>query len=81
MVYYIHKERKIWSQERVLGFVERLLLGLWMKKEFRKQTRVTYTSSRFLCERLGPYLKKKMIPVLGCNAGAREDKDVIASVG
>src|ERR1700738_3456295 len=53
------KERNIWSQERMLGFVDRLLLGSWTEKEFRKRMRVTYTTFRFLCERLGPYLKKE----------------------
>ena len=43
----------------MLGFVDQLLLGLWMEKEFRKRTRVTYTTFRFLCEKLGLYLKKK----------------------
>jgi hypothetical protein len=32
------KERNIWSQERMLGFVDRLLLGSWTEKEFRKRT-------------------------------------------
>ena len=53
------KERNIWSQERMLGFVDRLLLGSWTEKEFRKRTRVTYTTFRFLSERLDPYLKKE----------------------
>jgi hypothetical protein len=53
------KKRNIWSQERMLGFVDRLLLGSWTEKEFRKRTRVTYTTFRFLCERLGQYLKKE----------------------
>jgi hypothetical protein len=52
-------ERNIWSQERMLGFVDRLLLGSWTEKKFKKRTRVTYTTFRFLCERLGPYLKKE----------------------
>jgi hypothetical protein len=41
------------------GFVERLLLGSWMEREFRKRTRVTYNTFIFLCERLKPYLKKE----------------------
>ena len=28
------------------------------EREFRKQTRVTYNTSRFLCKSSGPYLKK-----------------------
>ena len=31
-----HRERSIWSQERMSGFVERLLLGSWTGREFRK---------------------------------------------
>ena len=54
-------ERNIWSQKMMLIFVDWLLLGLWTEKEFRKQTRVTYTTFRFLCERLRPYLKKEDI--------------------
>src|SRR5665213_446391 len=54
-----HRERSIWSQERMYGFVDRLLLGSWTEKEFRKRTRVKYVTFRFLCERLGPYLKKE----------------------
>ena len=42
----------------MIGFVDRLLLGSWTEKEFRKRTRVTYTTLRFLCERLDPHLKK-----------------------
>jgi hypothetical protein len=33
-----HRERSIWSQELMSGFVERLLLGLWTEKELKKQT-------------------------------------------
>ena len=43
----------------MLGFVAQLLLGSWTEEEFRKRTRVTYTIIRFLCKRLGPYLKKE----------------------
>ena len=32
-----HKERNIWSQQRMSGFVESLLLELWTGREFRKQ--------------------------------------------
>jgi len=53
------RERSIWSQERMYGFVDRLLLGSWTEKEFRKRTRVKYVTFRFLCERLGPYLQKE----------------------
>jgi hypothetical protein len=48
-----------WSQERILSFLDQLLLGLWTEKEFRKRQRVTYTTFRFLCERWRPYLKKE----------------------
>ena len=54
-----YRERSIWSQERMIGFVDRLLLGSWTDKEFRKRTRVKYITFRFLCERLGPYFKKE----------------------
>jgi hypothetical protein len=53
-----YRERSIWSKKRMIGFVNRLLLGSWTEIEFRKRTRVTYNTFRFLCERLGPYLKK-----------------------
>jgi hypothetical protein len=53
-----YRERSIWSQERIIEFVDRLLLGLWTENEFRKRTRVTYNTFKFLCERLGPYLEK-----------------------
>jgi hypothetical protein len=45
----------------MIGFVDRLLLGSWTENEFRKRTRVTHNTFRFLCERLGPYLKKKVL--------------------
>ena len=54
-----YRERSIWSQERMIGFVYRLLLGSWTENEFRKQTQVTHNTFRFLCERLGSYLRKK----------------------
>ena len=54
-----YRERSVWSQERMIGFVDRLLLGSWTENEFRKRTRVTHNTFRFLCERLGPYLNKK----------------------
>jgi hypothetical protein len=54
-----HRERNIWNLERMSGFVDRLLLGSWTKREFKKETQVTYITFRFLCERLGPYLKKE----------------------
>ena len=53
------KERNTWGQEKMLGFVDRLLLGSWTEKKFRMRTRMTYTTFRFLCERLGPHLKKE----------------------
>src|ERR1700737_35574 len=45
------RERNICSQKIMVGFVDRLLLGLWMEKKFRKRTQLTYTTFRFLCER------------------------------
>jgi hypothetical protein len=53
-----YRERSIWDQEWMIGFVDRLLSGSWTENEFRKRTRVTHNTFRFLCERLGPYLKK-----------------------
>ena len=53
------KERNTWGQEKMLGFMDRLLLGSWTEKKFRMRTRMTYTTFRFLCERLGPHLKKE----------------------
>ena len=40
----------IWSQERMIEFVDRLLLGLWTENEFRMRTRVTHNTFRFLCK-------------------------------
>jgi hypothetical protein len=54
-----HRERNIWNQERMSGFVDRLLLGSWTERKFRMRIQVTYTTFRFLCERLEPYLKKE----------------------
>jgi hypothetical protein len=36
-----HIERNIWSQERMLGFVDQLLLGSWTEKKYRKRTQMT----------------------------------------
>ena len=52
-------ERSIWRQERMIGFVNRLLLDSWTENEFRKRTRVTHIICKFLCKMLGPYLKNK----------------------
>ena len=54
-----YKERNIWSQKRMSGFVKRLLLTSWTEREFRKRTRVKYNTFKFLCLRLDPYLRKK----------------------
>jgi hypothetical protein len=54
-----YRESSIWIQERMIGFVDHLLLGSWTENEFRKRTRVAHNTFRFLCERLGPYLKNK----------------------
>ena len=56
-----YRERSIWSQERMIGFVGRLLLGSWTENEFKKRTRVTHNIFRFLFEMLGPYLKKEVL--------------------
>ena len=53
-----YRERNIWSQEGMYGFVNCLFLGLQMEKKFKKQTRVKYFTFIFLCKRLGPCLKK-----------------------
>lgn len=53
------RERSIWTQARMFGFVDRLLLGSWTEKDFRSRTRVNFSTFRFLCEKLGPYLKKE----------------------
>ena len=50
-----HRERSKRSQEQIYIFVNCLLLGSWMEKEFRKQTRVKHITFKLLCERLGPY--------------------------
>ena len=44
-----YRERCIWSQERMIGFVDRLLLNSWTENEFRKQTRVTINRFIILC--------------------------------
>ena len=54
-----HRERSICNKKRMSGFVECLLLGSWTEREFRKRTRVTYNTFKFLYERLGLYLKKE----------------------
>ena len=54
-----HSERNIWSQEGMSEFGKRLLLGSWTEREFRKRIQVIYNTFRFLCERLGPYLKEE----------------------
>ena len=53
-----HGEWSTWSQEWMYGSVDRLLLGSWMWKKFKKQIQVKYITFRFLFQRLGPYLKK-----------------------
>ena len=53
------RERTIWSFERHVGFVDRLLLGSFTEKMFKERTRVSHATFRFLCEKLGPFLKKQ----------------------
>jgi hypothetical protein len=56
-----YRERNIWSQERMIGFVDRLLLGSWTENEFRKRNRVTHNTFKFLCER--SVFEKKKYPI------------------
>ena len=56
---------KVWGIEREAYGVRmdvriyRILVVGIVDGEFRKRTRLTYNIFRFLCERLGPYLKKE----------------------
>ena len=53
-----HRDRNLWSQKRMYGFVDHLLLGFWTQNHFTKQPWVKYITFKFLCEKLGPYLKR-----------------------
>ncbi len=53
------RDRSIWSFERQCGFVDRFLLGSFTEKMFKERTRVSHATFRFLCEKLGPFLKKQ----------------------
>jgi hypothetical protein len=53
------RDRTIWSFERQFGFVDRYLLGSFTKKIFKERTRVSHANFKFLCEKLGPFLKKQ----------------------
>ena len=51
----------VWAFERNVGFTDRLLLGSFTEKKWFKQiTRVRHNTFKFLCERLGLYLQKKI---------------------
>jgi hypothetical protein len=47
------------SFERQSGFVDRYLLGSYTEKIFKERTRFSHATFRFLCENLGPFLKKQ----------------------
>jgi hypothetical protein len=53
------EEHSIWSHARQVGFMDRFLLGSFIERMFKQRTRVNYGTFRFLCEKLGPFLKKK----------------------
>lgn len=53
------EERSIWSHARQVGFTDRFLLGSFTEKMFKQRTRISHGTFRFLCEKLGPFLKKK----------------------
>jgi len=53
-------DRSVWAFERNVGFTDRLLLGSFTEKMFKQRTRVCHNTFKFLCERLGPYLQKKI---------------------
>ena len=52
------RDRTICCFERQSGFVDRYLLGSFTKKMFKERIHVSYATFRFLCEKLGPFLKK-----------------------
>ena len=62
LVYENMGDRKssAWCQEQMYGFVDCLLLSSWTKNFFRKWIRIKYIIFKFLCRRLGPYLKKEV---------------------
>jgi hypothetical protein len=55
------EERSIWSHARQVGFMDCFLLGSFTEWMFKQRTRVSHGTFRFLCEKLGPFLKKKDI--------------------
>ena len=53
---------KVWGIERgafgvKTGFVNHMLLGSWIEKEFKKRTQVKYATFKILHKELVPYLK------------------------
>jgi hypothetical protein len=54
-----HEERSIWSHARQVGFTDHFVLGSFIERMFKKRTRVSHGTFKFLCEKLDPFLKKK----------------------
>jgi hypothetical protein len=45
--------------ERKFDFVDRYFLDSFTEKIFKERTRVSHATFKFLCEKLGPFLKKQ----------------------
>ena len=52
------KERAVWSIDRQEGFCDKHLMGSYTELMFRERTRVSHGTFKYLCEELGPLLKK-----------------------
>jgi hypothetical protein len=53
------KERGVWSIDRQEGFCDRHLMGSYTELMFRERTRVSHATFQYLCEELGPFLRKQ----------------------
>jgi hypothetical protein len=49
----------MWSYERQIGFLDRFLLGSFIKRMFKQITCVSHAMFSFLCEKLGLYLQRQ----------------------
>ncbi|KAG0560309.1 hypothetical protein KC19_10G170800 [Ceratodon purpureus] len=53
------RDRTLSRYERPVGFTARFLLRSYTENMFKERTRVSHATFRFLCEKLGPFLKKQ----------------------
>jgi hypothetical protein len=51
--------RSCWQYQRYGGFLEHSLMGSYSKREFQKRLRVSPSTFKYLCNLLGPALRKK----------------------